>query len=87
MVTLIAIYSSYGREGRCDAGCYNATSANCTCVCGGRNHGVGYDQAAKNTREMAEEMVEEYAARKGLYGYQVIVPDQVRQLPLFKETT
>lgn len=34
--------------GVCSAGCYNAEGFNCTCICGGVNHGVGRKQAAQN---------------------------------------
>lgn len=53
MTTAIAVYGSDGCEGRCDAKCHTATSAECDCVCGGRLHGVGSSQAAitKNTED------------------------------------
>ncbi|WP_142988263.1 hypothetical protein [Granulicella rosea] len=37
---------------RCDANCYNARtirSDQCTCICGGTNHGVGLRQGFENT--------------------------------------
>lgn len=49
MTTLIAIYHEKELLGRCDARCYDATSPDCDCVCGGKNHGVGLQQAAQNT--------------------------------------
>lgn len=61
MTTLISYYTSGGCEGRCDARCYNAKHPECTCICGGRNHGVGIEKALENTREMAESWIEEYA--------------------------
>jgi len=64
MTTLIAVYSSGGCEGRCDARCYNAKEPSCTCVCGGKNHGVGMNQAIENTRELAEEWIEAYTKEK-----------------------
>jgi hypothetical protein len=60
MATLLAAHNSEGCIGRCDAKCYNAESAECHCICGGANHGVGYKQAVDNTREMAERWIEEY---------------------------
>ena len=52
MTTLIAVYDGDGRcVGRCDAKCYNAEEPECQCVCGGRNHGKGLQQALDNTRE------------------------------------
>jgi predicted RNase H-like HicB family nuclease len=60
MTTLIAAYNSEGCIGRCDAKCYNATCPECDCICGGANHGVGRDKAIENTRELAEQWMEEY---------------------------
>lgn len=61
MTTLISYHTSDGCEGRCDARCYKAKHPECTCICGGRNHGVGIEKALENTREMAESWIEEYA--------------------------
>lgn len=69
MTTLIATYNSEGCTGRCDAKCYEATTGNCDCICGGRNtctvtaggfvrckcHGAGVERATENTRALAEE--------------------------------
>ena len=61
MTTLIAVYSGDGTcLGRCDARCYNAAHANCQCICGGRNHAAGKDQAMDNTREMYAPWLDEY---------------------------
>jgi len=53
MATLMAIYNSEGCVGRCDATCYAAKHQRCTCICGGRNHGVGRQKAEANVREAA----------------------------------
>lgn len=66
MTTLIAVFNSDGCVGRCDAKCYNATSPECECVCGGMNHGRGIKMATDNTRELAEQWIAEYARQKGL---------------------
>ena len=67
MTTLIAVYTSDGCAGRCDAKCHKATHPDCNClvpgdetwgVCGGMNHGAGPDQAAKNTHEHGISMIE-----------------------------
>ena len=65
MATLISVYSSNGLVGRCDAKCYNAKHEKCVCICGGRNHGKGQDRAIENTREMANQIIEETALVKG----------------------
>lgn len=62
MTTLIAVYNSDGCVGRCDARCYNAAEEPCDCICGGRNHGAGIEQATGNTRELAESWIEQARA-------------------------
>ena len=49
---------------RRDAACYNAAGRYCKCCCGGRNHGVGLDQAVENTQRMFPEIIEEIKARE-----------------------
>lgn len=60
MTTLVAVYTSEGCVGRCDAKCYNAKKDKCTCVCGGANHGAGLRQARANTDRLAGKWIEEY---------------------------
>ncbi len=54
MATLIINHNSNGSTRRCDATCYNAKHDKCRCICGGKNHGKGFEQAKKNTIEMIE---------------------------------
>lgn len=54
MTTLIAVYDSESCVGRCDAKCYAAHESDCDCICGGRNHGVGQEQATENTADLVE---------------------------------
>ncbi len=84
MTTLLAVYGSDGYEGRCDARCYDAKEPECDCVCGGRNHGAGLKQAVENTRQMAETMLNQYAAEHNLKNWHGEVSDDVWQLPLFE---
>jgi hypothetical protein len=63
--TLLAVYNSEGCVGRCDAKCYQAVGGKCDCICGGRNHGAGYTQAADNTRELASRWVADVRRRSG----------------------
>lgn len=84
MATLIAVYTSSGCVGRCDAKCYNALELGCDCICGGINHGAGEAKAIDNTREMGDRWVHDYARDKGLKTYRGEVnSDVVDQLPLF----
>jgi hypothetical protein len=62
VTTLIAVYNSEGCVGRCDARCYEAAEPDCDCICGGRNHGAGKQQATGNTRELAESWLEQARA-------------------------
>ena len=63
-MTLISVHNSDGCVGRCDARCYNATHPHCDCICGGKNHGVGPQQAELNTREMTEELTKKIREQK-----------------------
>jgi hypothetical protein len=54
MATLIAVCNADGCVGRCDARCYAARGTGCECICGGRNHGAGKQQAMDCTRELAQ---------------------------------
>lgn len=82
MATLIAVYNSDGLVGRCDAKCYNAKHPTCDCICGGKNHGAGFQKAMDNTRELFEPWVEAYAKAKGLTDYRAEVSPDVLQLAL-----
>jgi hypothetical protein len=62
MTTLIAVYNSEGCVGRCDARCYDAAEEPCECICQGRNHAAGRQQAIDNTRELAGSWLEQARA-------------------------
>lgn len=82
-MTLIEVRGGDGSlRGRCDSRCYNATTPDCDCVCGGRNHGKGLEKAAEQTHDMYEQWVEEYAKRLGLTDYSVGLAVQLHQLEL-----
>ncbi|MBA7493256.1 hypothetical protein ES702_03813 [subsurface metagenome] len=57
MAVLMIFKTKNGKEGRCDARCYDAQGSECCCCCGGVNHGVGFKQAYKNTWNRFDEMV------------------------------
>ncbi len=82
-MTLISYHSSGGDEGRCDAKCYNAKHPQCDCICGGRNHGAGQKQAEANTQELFEEWMEDWQTKHP--DHTITIPDEIRQLPMFKE--
>jgi hypothetical protein len=79
MATLIAAYNSEGCIGRCDAKCYNATTEDCTCICGGANHGVGIRKAEANTRELAENWMEAYGLEHEVAHFDIpaLAPQQI----------
>ncbi len=52
MATIILVADSKGNW-RCDAHCYDAKHRKCTCICGGKNHGVGFTQALINADQDA----------------------------------
>jgi hypothetical protein len=65
MTTLIGVYNSEGCVGRCDAKCYEAQGGDCSCICGGMNHGAGLEQARENTVQLTREQVQGIEARGG----------------------
>lgn len=62
MTVLIAVYNGDECIGRCDARCYDAEEEACECICGGKNHGTGKQQALDNTRDQAESWLEQARA-------------------------
>jgi hypothetical protein len=82
-MTLIAVYTSEGCIGRCDAKCYEATEPHCDCICGGLNHGGGLAQAIDNTRIHAEVMLEKYAGAHQLEQFRAELGQAVEQLSSF----
>lgn len=82
-MTLIAVYNSDVCVGRCDAKCYNATHPECTCICGGANHGAGQTQAQDNTRELAEQWIEQWESNHPGERFTFEKNPEVNQLSLF----
>lgn len=66
MTTLIVQYSGGRVVGRCDARCYDAEHEDCSCICGGKNHGKGRQQAIENTARSALDIIENWAAAQDL---------------------
>lgn len=66
MTTLIVEYSGGRIVGRCDARCYDAEHEDCTCICGGKNHGKGKEQALENTANDALDMIKNWQTAKEL---------------------
>ena len=81
-MTLIAVYNSEGCVGRCDARCYEAAEPDCDCICGGRNHGAGREQAIDNTRELAGSWIDHARANGQNLTHVELAVDAMHQ-PLF----
>lgn len=62
MTTVMAVYNSEGCVGRCDAKCHDAHEPECVCICGGANHGAGYQRAVDNTIRWLESEIEQAGA-------------------------
>jgi len=58
VIALPAVSGSDSCTGSCDVRCYDATAPACACICGGRNHGAGRQQAVINTSEHALEWLD-----------------------------
>jgi hypothetical protein len=81
MTTVLAVYNSEGCVGRCDANCHDARSETCDCICGGKNHGKGLQQAVANNREMiglAPEDLQRFAEAHGYKCEELKVYDRVQ---------
>jgi hypothetical protein len=83
MTTVISYQSSGGDQGRCDARCYDAHEEECDCICGGRNHGAGREQAIGNTRELAQSWIDQ-ARASGQDVTAVELALEVTREPLFR---
>jgi hypothetical protein len=53
MMPLFLVYDSTSCVGQCGSACYDAAGGWCGCICTGANHGVGRQQAIRNTCEHA----------------------------------
>jgi predicted short-subunit dehydrogenase-like oxidoreductase (DUF2520 family) len=80
VTTLIAVYTSQGCVGRCDARCYGAVEPECECICCGANHGVGFARAAQNTLLYAQRWVERH--HEAHPDHDVVVPGLQQELTL-----
>lgn len=81
MPTLIAVYDSDGCVGRCDAKCYEAETAECDCICGGKNHGAGLEAARESVAELAEGWLERWAEQQGLDAAGLVATAQADLFP------
>ena len=76
MPSLIAAFRNGKRIGGCDANCYDARAIGaeqCSCICGGANHGVGLRKAYENTLALKGDWKERYRkTRKGPITFETI---------------
>ena len=55
MASVMSVSAPEGRNTRsCGSQCHNAKHTECSCICGGVNHGVGLNEAIDNTRLLME---------------------------------
>lgn len=69
MTTVLAIYNSDGCVGRCDAKCHEASTSECDCICGGRNHGKGTERAIRITQDLVDPLGELRRSFARTHGY------------------
>jgi hypothetical protein len=88
VTTVLAVYSSDGCVGRCDARCHDAIpGSDCDCICRGANHGRGTARAVENTRAdlqrlTAPERIAAFERRHGVGAVRVEAMPDVTQLDL-----
>ncbi len=82
MTTLITAYDKSGPIGRCDAKCHYAYQPGCTCICGGKNHGVGIHKAIENLESIEEWLDLEAIPHETGETISVIVSDVQVPMPL-----
>ncbi len=68
-MAVISIFDGDRCVGQCDESCYDSECDECTCVCGGINHGVGREQAIKNTLIFLDDLILEYGIRHPEYAF------------------
>lgn len=66
MTVLIWELDSEARKRVCNSRCYDAADKKCECICGGRNHGVGYENALKNTWLMQRTMINNHPRTRAI---------------------
>jgi hypothetical protein len=71
-MTLIVVKDKDKVVRRCDKRCYDAKHEDCDCVCGGINHGKGFDAAQKNVADHFQAIKEKFEAEH---------PDRLVSLP------
>jgi len=73
MTALMTIWTEERSYTQCNSACYSATSKNvrCTCLCGGMNHKVGYEQAVANTKLHWKEWLATFMEHSPVYNFEV----------------
>jgi hypothetical protein len=66
MGALLRVTDSEGHSETCDARCYNAIGPDCSCICGGENHGKGFDFAKQNTHMHGMDMMDKFETERGV---------------------
>ena len=56
-MVIIKVQTNGGVVGCCDASCYDAKGPDCTCICGGANHGVGLRVALEDRHYLTHDEI------------------------------
>lgn len=62
-------WTTENRRGQCDARCYLSKSKKqrCTCICQGKNHGIGLEKAIEQTRTNYTEWIQAFSSKVGMF--------------------
>lgn len=82
MSTILSFWNEKGKRRSCDARCYDGTGTRCRCICGGANHGAGFDKACRITRHRWKTWQIKYAYDTGAKHVYEWRADAVLQLDL-----
>lgn len=89
MTKLLTYVDDLDLARHCDAHCYNATSKRCKCICSGLNHGVGYQKAVANTRDLPDDWTPAFPEANSPNSFHVnlakLLPEPALQLDFWPE--
>lgn len=86
MTVLITFNNKHGKR-YCDAKCHNAKGNKCNCICGGRFHGKGIDQARKELTDKVREEIKKFN-KDGFISFEKIqtnIFDHIKQANIIKK--
>ena len=78
MAILITSPATGGRIRTCNSSCHNAQLDICVCVCRGINHGLGPVQAAINTHDHFDQIINAEAPEDNVSSFQLSLDNLIR---------